>query len=271
MSEKQSVRAKSRRCGIVSIEMADPQQLEILRQGVEVWDRWRKENPELRPSLDEANLHKANLRRANLREANLDETDLSGAKLSGANLREAHLRGANLSGATSAGRTSAGRTSSWRTSAEADLSEADLRGQTSAGRTSSGRTSVGRTSAGRTSCGARLNKAVLLETIFGDTNLRDVQGLDTCMHQGPSIIDHRTLAKSGTCRSHSCGVAAFPTSSSKYLPSLLNEAIQFYSCFISYNHADKAFARRLYDTFRVVAFAAGSMKTISQATTFTSK
>jgi len=30
------------------------------------------------------------------------------------------------------------------------------------------------------------------------------------------------------------------------LPSLLNEAIQFYSCFISYSNKDQAFANRLY-------------------------
>ena len=33
----------------------------------------------------------------------------------------------------------------------------------------------------------------------------------------------------------------------KYLPSLLGEAVQFYSCFISYNHTDAPFARRLHD------------------------
>ena len=32
-----------------------------------------------------------------------------------------------------------------------------------------------------------------------------------------------------------------------YLPSLLGEAITFYSCFISYSQADKTFARRLHD------------------------
>ena len=32
-----------------------------------------------------------------------------------------------------------------------------------------------------------------------------------------------------------------------YIPSLLGEAISFYSCFISYSHEDKAFARRLHD------------------------
>jgi hypothetical protein len=32
----------------------------------------------------------------------------------------------------------------------------------------------------------------------------------------------------------------------EYLPSLLNEAIQFYSCFISYSSKDQAFANRLH-------------------------
>ena len=33
----------------------------------------------------------------------------------------------------------------------------------------------------------------------------------------------------------------------EYLPALLGSAIEFYSCFISYNHEDKVFARRLHD------------------------
>ena len=35
-----------------------------------------------------------------------------------------------------------------------------------------------------------------------------------------------------------------------YLPSLRNEGIQFYSCFISYSHADNSFARRLHDALQ---------------------
>ena len=34
------------------------------------------------------------------------------------------------------------------------------------------------------------------------------------------------------------------------MPSLLNQPIQYYSCFISYSHADKAFAQRIYDTLQ---------------------
>src|SRR6516162_10087876 len=44
-----------------------------------------------------------------------------------------------------------------------------------------------------------------------------------------------------------CGL---PDSFIEYLPSLLNEAIQLYSCFISYSHKDKPFAKRLFDTLQ---------------------
>jgi uncharacterized protein YjbI with pentapeptide repeats len=71
--------------------MANPEHLAILKQGVEVWNRWRYENPEIGPDLYFATLWEADLLFANLREANLER-----AKLQGADLREAHLERANL-------------------------------------------------------------------------------------------------------------------------------------------------------------------------------
>jgi hypothetical protein len=41
-----------------------------------------------------------------------------------------------------------------------------------------------------------------------------------------------------------CGL---PQDFIRYLHSFLNQPIQFYSCFISYSHEDKAFARLLHD------------------------
>jgi uncharacterized protein YjbI with pentapeptide repeats len=90
--------------------MADEERLQIIRQGVVAWNKWRKKHAEsFRPELGrafldvtdlrEANLREANLREANLREAKLGGADLSGAKLSAATLSEADLSGANLRGA----------------------------------------------------------------------------------------------------------------------------------------------------------------------------
>lgn len=83
--------------------------VDILRQGVEAWNEWRRTDGRPRPNLIGADLRGRNLRHADLRganlvqarlsEAKLDEADLRDAELRGASLREASLRGARLQGA----------------------------------------------------------------------------------------------------------------------------------------------------------------------------
>jgi hypothetical protein len=92
--------------------------------------------------------------------------------------------------------------------------------------------------------------AVLIETVFGNTNLIEALGLETCTHHGPSTIDHRTLACSGTLPLTFLRGCGLPDALIDYLPSLLNQPVQFYSCFISYNHTDKAFSKRLYEALQ---------------------
>jgi len=94
--------------------MANQEHLKILKQGVKVWNKWRKDNPDVKPdlrdlylrdvnlsgaNLTDANLSGAYIRSANLREADLSLADLSNAILSLADIRDADLRGANLSDA----------------------------------------------------------------------------------------------------------------------------------------------------------------------------
>ena len=62
--------------------MANEEHVALLKQGVEVWNKWREENPDIRPDLSEADLTGANLAR---REP-ATGADLRGADLSGANL-----------------------------------------------------------------------------------------------------------------------------------------------------------------------------------------
>ena len=76
--------------------MANQRHLDILTQGVEVWNQWRKEHVNINLDLSEAYLSEAYLSGANLSGANLSEAYLSGANLSGANLSEANLDRANL-------------------------------------------------------------------------------------------------------------------------------------------------------------------------------
>jgi len=79
--------------------MANQEHLDILKQGVETWNQWRQEHPEIRPDLNETDLSGTNLSNANLEEANLNKAVLSNANLREANLNQVNLNGANLSGA----------------------------------------------------------------------------------------------------------------------------------------------------------------------------
>jgi uncharacterized protein YjbI with pentapeptide repeats len=105
--------------------MANYNHIKILKQGVTVWNKWRKDHPEITPDLSKTNLRSAgcldiaDLSRANLREvdlgqtymfgiflanadlfrANLTDADLSRVNLEGANLTDADLSGADLEGA----------------------------------------------------------------------------------------------------------------------------------------------------------------------------
>jgi hypothetical protein len=79
--------------------MANPEHLELLQQGVGVWNAWRAKEPSVRPDLSGAALAGAPLESANLSRANLKGTDLSAAHLSDTDLREADFSGARLMGA----------------------------------------------------------------------------------------------------------------------------------------------------------------------------
>ncbi len=78
--------------------MADQKHVLLLKQGVEAWNQWRRENPDVRPDLSQANLTGAHLPEADLSHTNLFWTDLTYANLHKADLSGATLFGANLSG-----------------------------------------------------------------------------------------------------------------------------------------------------------------------------
>jgi hypothetical protein len=82
--------------------------------------------------------------------------------------------------------------------------------------------------------------------VFGATTLSEVKGLDQCDHFAPSIVDFLTLKYSGSLSIAFLRGVGLPDNLIEYLPSLLNEAIQHYSCFISYSSKDQAFAQRLH-------------------------
>jgi uncharacterized protein YjbI with pentapeptide repeats len=79
--------------------MANSEQLERLKKGVEGWNKWREEHPEERVDLGKADLRGEQLAEANLAEANLAGAHLKGAHLERANLKHAILAGADLNAA----------------------------------------------------------------------------------------------------------------------------------------------------------------------------
>jgi uncharacterized protein YjbI with pentapeptide repeats len=80
--------------------MADEDKLKILKEGVTVWNNWKKKHRHQSIDLRGANLAKASLRKADLRDVDLSGADLTDSDLTGANFKRAIFRGAHLKGAT---------------------------------------------------------------------------------------------------------------------------------------------------------------------------
>src|SRR5262245_39460630 len=225
--------------------MASEEHLAILRQGVDVWNRWREENPDVQPDLQGTGhtgtrffLH--DFSRANLREANLHGASLIGARLSYANLSGAYLGGADLS----------------LTQADsADFSGANLYNANLRGAKLNGANLHDASIHTVDFTGAELSRtdfayAMATENVFANNDLSETLGLELVRHFSPSVIAMDVIV-----RSHGkipepflrgCGV---PDALIEYLPSLIGAMapIQFYSCFISYSHKDEGFAQRLYE------------------------
>ncbi|MEM1291280.1 MAG: toll/interleukin-1 receptor domain-containing protein [Cyanobacteria bacterium P01_H01_bin.162] len=256
--------------------MADEKQVALLRQGAEVWNQWRRDNPDEEIDLRDADLSGANLYTANLRNAilytadlgraNLSDANLSGANLSGANLSDVNLRDANLHDAD------LGRAYLYNANLrdanlhdailhdailhdailhdanlhDANLYNANLRDANlhDANLRDANLHDANLRDANLSD--ANLSGAILRNTVFADVDLSQVKGLTDCIHFGPSTLDHRTLSRSGQLPTSFLRGVGLPDTFIDYIPSLFNQPLQFYSCFISYSHQDEEFAKRLH-------------------------
>ena len=54
--------------------MVNTKHLEVLTRGINDWNEWRREHPEMTPNLSGAVLNRANLSGANLTEADLTQS-----------------------------------------------------------------------------------------------------------------------------------------------------------------------------------------------------
>src|SRR5208283_2303284 len=239
--------------------MANPEHLEILHRGVEAWNTWRtdKENRKRPADFRQADLSRLVLNHVNLRDADFSGATMRKTKLVEADLRDAHLTGADLRDAdlTNANLATAGLS-------EANLEGADLKGTNLSGAfltranlkeadlesvNLEGAYLEGSRFLNTMLNGANLTDAVCGRTIFGDVDLRTVQGLETVRHTGPSVIGvdsiYRSKAQIPVAFLHGCGV---PDDFVRYLNSKPAAPVEFYSCFISYSNRDGEFAEHLH-------------------------
>ena len=237
--------------------MANPEHLAILEQGVEQWNKWRKERPDLIPDLDVADLRRADLRNARLVDANLSMADLSQTNLTGANLSRANLRladlsranlvGANLSMADLSQTNLTGANLSRANLRLADLSGANLKLANLSGADLGRADFTWANLAAADLSGADFTEAQAGYTTFGDVDLSVARGLETIEHAGPSTVGIDTIYKShGKIPEvflRGCGV---PDEFIAYIGSMVGRPIEFYSCFISYSTHDQEFAERLH-------------------------
>lgn len=151
------------------------------------------------------------LRGADLRHVLLRNANLANANLSGADIRDTNLRHADLSGAVLDG---------------ARLYRAYFSG-----------TRLDGTSFGRT---------VLYETVFADVDLSSAVGLSSCEHKGPSVIDHRTLARSSELPIDFLRGCGLPDSIIQDVTGSRQRTARYSSCFLSYSTEDQVFTERLY-------------------------
>jgi uncharacterized protein YjbI with pentapeptide repeats len=190
---------------------------QILEKGVANWNAWRKRNPTIVPDLFAANLKGAYLSKIDLSKANLARADLSDADLIEADLRNANLTEAlvvrtNLFGA--------------------DLTNANLRGAVI-------------TNAHLKN--TKLHRAILGDTVMTKIDLSSALGIEEITHSGSSSIGVDTIyASKGDIPESFLRNAGVPTDFITYMKSLVGNAIEFYSCFISYSSKDQVFAERLH-------------------------
>lgn len=262
--------------------MANPDHLEIVRQGTEAIDQWRAENRGLRFDLRKAELRLRILRQAHLAGADLQMSDLRGCDLRAANLHGADLRGANLRGAnlaaadlSSANLVEANLSETILTRTQlgsAYLTRVDLRGAQLAAAdlyraNLTGANLRGADLRGANVSGAEFSQAIVGWTSFGDLDLSTAKSLDTLEHDGPSTIGVDTLYKSKGKISPvflcGCGVPDRLIERASGLG--LQEAAVFDTYFVCGSEADQKFCSQICARLRELRLRAWSVLDHSSA------
>ncbi|MDB5334771.1 MAG: hypothetical protein JWN70_390 [Planctomycetaceae bacterium] len=222
--------------------MAKAKDVERLQCGVEEWNKWIAILP--KPTPDKPTwmrIKSADLSGADFSGAHLTGVTLIATDLTGANFRNADLRGARIWSCLAPDADFRGARFLY-----ADLKECHLRR-------------------------AQFEGASFGNTVLSHMDLSIVKGLDGTAHTKRSNIDTHTLRKSlgalPTAFLRGCGLEDWeielaqlyaPNLTAAEISNILHRTAQkrvaapvsFYSCFISYSHADKLFALAVFNTLQ---------------------
>ncbi len=237
--------------------------INILKKGVDYWNKWRIENPYV-----EINLSKVDLSRRNLSSINLTDVNLSGANFKYTNLEYAYLSRSNLSWCnlynanlflTNLNGTNLSYSNLTQSNLlaakliktnlskaeladskflEVDLSETDL-SEAKLTRTIFFSANLSK---------VNFKKAVLGHTVFTLSNLKMTKNLETVIVKYKCPIDFETLKSSSEIPKEFLSKIGLPDSYIKYLPEFMyKDGISLYPCFLSHSSKNKDFAISLYN------------------------
>jgi uncharacterized protein YjbI with pentapeptide repeats len=241
--------------------MTTQESIELLRQGVPAWNKWRQEHPRAHPQFiladlsddieEGLSLHGADLHFVHFDMALLQGIDLSRADLRGSHLKWTNLLTANLSGANLQGAVLSGADLALVNLSSADLSRAEVNGTdlTDTDLTNTNLTDADLTHAllHRTNLlHADLSRTKVGWTVFADVDLSRVKGLETVKHLGPSTLGMDTLYRSkGQIPDvflRSAGIAEEVLRTVR----LLTDQPEHTTCFLSHSWKDDIFVKRLH-------------------------
>jgi len=249
--------------------MGNQEHLEILKQGVDVWNQWRENNPWIIPDLwgvelSDAQIEKINFQGVNLVNADFSKADLTQVNFISANIRNANLTQANLSRSVFQGAKldNANFTKAYAQNAvftkahlyEACFTKANLSGSDFT-EANMERTELDGTNLTKTNLfGVNFTQALLYRvnltnatignTVFANAKLYWVTGLKSLSHKTSSSISIDTILMfRGDIPDIFLRGCGLPDEFIEYIPSLTRKGIEYYSCFISYSHKDDDFAK----------------------------
>lgn len=215
----------------------------ILKEGLNSWNPWRIENRDIIPDLSNCDLDGLYLS-----EFILDNVNFEKSRIKNCDLSEATMSNCKLKGVAFIDNNFVANDMSYSDLSHSSLSSERLHQTTLDHCILKNADLLFATLSDVTLKSTNFKNVRIGYTSFLNVDFRGAKNLETLIHDAPSSIGIDSLFKSqGEIPIQflkSCGI---PSAFIEYIPSLVNQSIQYYTCFISYSHKDSSFSNRLYN------------------------